>query len=309
MPDDPTSTRIRRAVSEDAAELEAVQARSSTHWGYEPGYFDWAPGALEIPASYVSNNPVYVLQAGDRILGFYGLTKEEGNLVLDKLFVDIDVIGKGQGRRLWLHAIETARQLGYRDVTIGSDPNAASFYQAMGAEWLGSKKTLNPDWTIQMFRFAIPEIVIREALIDEAAVLHELTQRSTLYWGYEPEFLEWEPQAIAVTPEFLDRAITWVIEDQGVVGGYYSLVEKDDGLYLDKLFVEPDRIGTGSGKRLWNHAVSTARAMGAEVLLIDADPNAAPFYRAMGTQWTGETVTTWPGWKLQHFRFPLQAGA
>jgi GNAT superfamily N-acetyltransferase len=309
MPDDVTTTRIRRAVAEDAPALEAVQARSSTHWGYAPDFFNWAPGALKIPTSYVMDNPVYLLQSGERILGFYGLTKEDGNLLLDKLFVDIDAIGKGHGRRLWIHAIETARMLGYRDITIGSDPNAASFYQAMGAEWLGAKPTPNPDWTVQMFRFAIPEITIREARIDEAALLHDLTQRSVLYWGYEPEFLEWEPEAIAVTPEFMEKATTWVAEDQGVVRGYYALVNRDGALYLDKLFIEPDRIGTGYGKRLWNHAVATARAAGADVLLIDADPHAAPFYRAMGAQWVGETVTTWPDWKLQHFRFPLQAGA
>lgn len=309
MPDDFTPTRIRRAVAEDAPTLEAVQARSSTHWGYPPGYFDWAPGALVIPDSYVTDNPVYLLEGDGRVLGFYGLTKEDGTLLLDKLFVDIDAIGKGHGRRLWIHAIETARLLGYRDITIGSDPNAASFYQAMGAEWLGAKPTPNPDWTVQMFRYAIPPIVIREARLDEAAMLHELTQRSSMYWGYEPEFLEWEPEAIAVTPEFMESAIVWVIEDEGVVRGYYALVNKDDGLYLDKLFIEPDRIGTGLGKRLWNHAVNTARATGAAVLLIDADPNAAPFYRAMGARWVGESETTRPGWNLQHFRYPLQAGA
>ncbi len=307
MPDDSTITRIRRATAADAPTLEAVQARSSTHWGYPPGYFDWAPNALDIPASYVTDNPVYALVTGDRILGFYGLTKEDGVLVLDKLFVDRDAIGKGHGRRLWIHAVETARLLGYHDITIGSDPNAASFYQSMGAEWLGSKQTPNPDWTIQMFRFAIPPIVLREARRDEADMLHELTQRSTMFWGYEPEFLEWEPESIAVTPEFMENAIVWVIEDQGIVRGYYALVRKDDGLYLDKLFVEPDRIGTGYGKRLWNHAVATARALGADALLIDADPNAGPFYQAMGARWVGEQETSWPGWKLQHFRYPLQA--
>ena len=40
---------------------------------------------------------------------------------------------------------------------------------------------------------------------------------------------------------------------------------------LDKLFVEPDRIGTGCGKRLWQHAVATAREMGASVLTLASD--------------------------------------
>ena len=71
------------------------------------------------------------------------------------------------------------------------------------------------------------------------------------------------------------------------------------------LFVEPDLIGTGCGRRLWEHAVATARDLGVDVLLLDADPNAAPFYRAMGAEWLREVPTTWPGWALQVFRYVI----
>lgn len=296
---------FRRATAEDAPTLEALQRRSTAHWGYPSGYFDWAPGALEIPASYVRDNPVYILERDGRPIGFYGLAKEDGLLLLDKLFVDADEIGKGYGRLLWRHAIEIARSLGYRSFDIGSDPNAAPFYAAMGAKRQGVRQTANPDWTVQRFRYAIPDPVIRPARIDEAPVLHDLTQRSVMHWGYPPEFLDWEPESIAVTPEFLREAISAVMEIDGEVTGYYSLVQKSERLFLDKLFVDPTWIGTGLGKRLWLHAVAKARAMGATTLHIDADPNAAPFYAAMGARHTGEIEMDWPDWSLQVFEFPL----
>ena len=74
---------------------------------------------------------------------------------------------------------------------------------------------------------------------------------------------------------------------------------------LDILLVEPDRIGTGGGKRLWQHAVTTAGAMGATVLTLASDPNVAPFYRAMGATWLREEPASRPGWVLQMFRFPV----
>lgn len=296
---------FRRATPEDAPVLEALQRRSTAHWGYPADYFDWAPGALEIPASYVGNNPVYMLERGGIPVGFYGLTKEDGLLLLDKLFVDEDQIGKGYGRLLWRHAIEIARSLGYRSVEVGSDPNAAPFYAAMGAEPRGVRQTGNPDWTVHLFRYTIPDLVIRPARVDEASFLHDLTQRSTMYWGYPPEFLDWEPESIAVTTEFLQGATSAVMETAGEVTGYYSLVQKDNGLYLDKLFVDPTWIGTGMGKRLWLHAVDQALMLGAPTLHIDADPNAAPFYAAMGARHTGEIATDWPDWNLQFFEFPL----
>ena len=147
--------------------------------------------------------------------------------------------------------------------------------------------------------------MIRRACPDEATLLHDLTGRSALHWGYEPEFLDWEPESIAVTTEFLARSITYVLEADGVVNGYYALVGEPPEISLDKLFVEPNLIGTGRGKRLWLHAIATARSMGATALTFFADPNAAPFYRAMGAEWVREEVTTRPGWNLQVFRFPL----
>lgn len=148
-------------------------------------------------------------------------------------------------------------------------------------------------------------VAIRPARSDEADFLHALTGRSVLYWGYEPEFLDWEPEAIAVTPEFLARSTTRVLEEGGRLIGYYALVGEPAAISLDKLFVEPDRIGTGCGKRLWLHALATARSLGARELTIASDPNAAPFYEAMGAIWEREEPTTREGWSLHIFSFVL----
>lgn len=147
--------------------------------------------------------------------------------------------------------------------------------------------------------------VIRRAAPDESTVLNELTGRSVLHWGYEPEFLDWEPEAITVTPEWIADFPVFVLEEAGRIVAYYGLVGEPPEMSLDKLFVDADRIGTGCGTRLWLHAVSTARDLGAEVLVLASDPNAASFYRAMGAEWTGEEPTSRPGWSLQMFRFPI----
>ena len=147
---------IRPAEPHEASMLADLQNRSSTHWGYPPDFFDWAPEAHVIPEEYVRDNGVYLLEEYGRVVGFYGFTMEGGELLLDKLFVDIDRLGTGCGKALWLHAVETARSLGHDSFVIGSDPNAASFYRAMGAEWYAEKPTVSPDWTVQMFRYRVP---------------------------------------------------------------------------------------------------------------------------------------------------------
>ena len=101
--------------------------------------------------------------------------------------------------------------------------------------------------------------VIRSAIPAETPFLNELTWGSVLSWGYGPEFLSWEPETIRVTSEFIVNAQVFVLEDAGRIVGYYGPLGEPPELALDKLFVEPDWIGTGCGKHLGQHAVATAR--------------------------------------------------
>jgi len=51
---------------------------------------------------------------------------------------------------------------------------------------------------------------------------------------------------------------------------------------LDKLYIDPEDWRSGAGRALFRWAFTTARDQGAAVMTIDADPNAAGFYRSMG---------------------------
>jgi GNAT superfamily N-acetyltransferase len=56
----------------------------------------------------------------------------------------------------------------------------------------------------------------------------------------------------------------------------------DCGAELDKLFVEPPWLRSGAGRRLFGWAKEIASEAGAVTLVIEADPDAAGFYRRMG---------------------------
>ena len=55
-----------------------------------------------------------------------------------------------------------------------------------------------------------------------------------------------------------------------------------------KLFVEPSALRSGVGKALLVWATDVAKELGATRLIIDADPDAAPFYRRMGAYDVGQ---------------------
>jgi GNAT superfamily N-acetyltransferase len=75
---------------------------------------------------------------------------------------------------------------------------------------------------------------------------------------------------------------------------------------LGNLWLDPEWIGTGLGRQLWQHAVDTARITGFTALRIESGPNAEGFYRAMGAYRIGETMSgSIPGRTLPLMRYQL----
>lgn len=74
-----------------------------------------------------------------------------------------------------------------------------------------------------------------------------------------------------------------------LVMGFYSLKDLGSGLVdLYYLFVAPEAIGHGYGKRLWAHAYQMSKAQGFREMVVEADPNAEGFYVNMGMVRYGE---------------------
>jgi N-acetylglutamate synthase-like GNAT family acetyltransferase len=131
---------------------------------------------------------------------------------------------------------------------------------------------------------------IRAARHDEAPLLSTLGRRSKGYWGYSDAFLDACRAELTVSAESIGGGATFVLEAGGSVVGFYTLdVDPGGECELEHLFVEPDVIGRGHGRRLMCHALAQARAAGARTLRVQSDPNAAAFYRAIGGRDVGET--------------------
>ncbi|MFJ9694053.1 GNAT family N-acetyltransferase [Kitasatospora sp. NPDC101183] len=130
---------------------------------------------------------------------------------------------------------------------------------------------------------------IRPARLDEAALLTGLALRSKAHWGYDEAFMAACREELALDEAALGRLVTAVAEDGGRVLGFASLEADPPEGSLDMMFVEPEAIGRGVGRALFEHVRSEAAALGLHRLTIDADPNAEPFYLAMGATRIGST--------------------
>ncbi|WP_328929279.1 GNAT family N-acetyltransferase [Streptomyces sp. NBC_00190] len=126
-------------------------------------------------------------------------------------------------------------------------------------------------------------VKVRAARPAEAESLTQLVMRSKAHWGYGPEFLASCAPDLRIRPlDVTARRIVVAEDERGTVLGLASLDGPAPRASLGLLFVEPSAIGRGVGRLLYQDALRRAVELGVRALVIDADPHAAGFYRAMG---------------------------
>lgn len=131
------TAHIREASTCEAEHLTELALRSKGHWGYDQQFLEDARIDLTLTPQYISSCPVFVIEDEGSIRGFYSLSGEGEDVELMHLFVEPTAIGRGYGKLLFQHAVETARRLNYKRLVIGSDPQALGFYEQMGARRVG----------------------------------------------------------------------------------------------------------------------------------------------------------------------------
>ncbi|OLZ71123.1 hypothetical protein AVW11_06880 [Streptomyces amritsarensis] len=126
-------------------------------------------------------------------------------------------------------------------------------------------------------------VKVRAARAAEAEALTGLVMRSKAHWGYDAAFLAACAPELRIRPDEVTARRIVVAEDpQGTVLGLASLEGAGPLATLGLLFVEPSAIGQGVGRILYRDVLRRAVQQGVRRLVIDSDPHAAGFYRAMG---------------------------
>ena len=128
---------VRGARAGEAAALTALAVRSKAHWGYDDAFMRSSQVSLTVGDADIAAGRVLVaVDDTNRLIGMACVLPEGETSDLDALFIDPPAIGSGAGRALFDAAVSLARGQGARRMTILADPNAATFYERMGARYL-----------------------------------------------------------------------------------------------------------------------------------------------------------------------------
>ena len=132
---------IRAARCSDASVLSSLALRSKAYWNYDAAFMRSVAPLLDFSEVAIELAEIYLLEDDEATLGFYRLSMYGFDPFLDDLWVDPPHIGRGVGKRLWMHALEGARRLNWGHFMIESDPNAEGFYRHMGARRVGERQS------------------------------------------------------------------------------------------------------------------------------------------------------------------------
>jgi len=103
-------------------------------------YLDAARPLLRLAPEYLRNNLCFeVLDAEGGLVAFFAIVQIAARTMLDHLWVEPSLIGKGIGRIACEHVFALARQQGWKELRILPEPHAERFYLKAGFSDTGER--------------------------------------------------------------------------------------------------------------------------------------------------------------------------
>ena len=135
---------FRKARVTETILLTDLTVRSKAYWGYSEHFMEACANELVVPKETLEN-PSFsymIVESKAEVVGYYGLEPaSDTEIELSALFVEPKFIGKGLGKVLLIHAMNAAIELGGKELTLQSDPNAEGFYLANGGVLTGKRES------------------------------------------------------------------------------------------------------------------------------------------------------------------------
>jgi GNAT superfamily N-acetyltransferase len=121
----------------------------------------------------------------------------------------------------------------------------------------------------------------RTAEINDLKTLNTISVKSKSYWGYPESWIEKWLDELTLDEDKFSKQNVLIIEFEQNLIGFASIVENNENYEILHLWILPEYIGKGFGKKLLEKTIQTFVKSDKEVI-VEADPNAEPFYQSQG---------------------------
>lgn len=161
-----TQIIIRRARPDEHETLSEISFAAKRYWNDPEAYFKVWKNELTLTREYIEGSAVFVAEAPDGVAGYFSIVNVpedfwagpvfvQHGTWLEHIFVRPAHMRHGIGRRMIAFAREWCVQHGVERLYIFSDPHARSFYERLGASYLGEWPSSIPGRTVPLFELYI----------------------------------------------------------------------------------------------------------------------------------------------------------
>ena len=151
------------------------------------------------------------------------------------------------------------------------------------------------------------KLSLRKPRFADAEALSAMCLRSKASWGYPPDFIQACRRDLTLTRDEIRLGGLIMAERGDTLCGMARLTIDGREAELQMLFVEPEQMGRGVGRILFDWCLSEAVHRRAYRMVLDSDPYAAPFYEKMGAYHAGIAASpTFPGRTLPRMEIMLR---
>lgn len=137
---------------------------------------------------------------------------------------------------------------------------------------------------------------IRKAIAKDIPELNRVSIASKKHWGYPDEWIANWLDELTLTPEKFVRQNILVGELNGEIIGFCSITESESEYEILHLWVVPQFIGQGYGKKILTRTMDEF-VTSDKPIIVEADPNAESFYKSLGFE-TFDKVESFPKGRL-----------
>ena len=139
---------------------------------------------------------------------------------------------------------------------------------------------------------------IRKARRSDIDELTRIAHAAKRHWKYPEELLRlWKADLTVTADAIATNPVYCAVRGDEIVG-FYALSQSGGTCEIEHMWVTPDTIGSGVGRRLFAHLLRRLRAMKCTRLEIASDPNAEGFYLRMGARRVGSVASRPRGRRL-----------
>ena len=142
---------------------------------------------------------------------------------------------------------------------------------------------------------------------EQVQPLRALARASEAHWGFSEEFLKEFDRTFNITEDFIRANPTYAVWEGENPLAFWAMQQGEGDWELEFFYVSEQAIGTGLGRKMWNHLTNWCRQQGIETFHFVTSPQAVGFYEKMGAVQDRMTVSSIDGRPIPHFVVPAEA--